>query len=54
MSQRRMCAHIICSEDVVLPKVQPRYKTISKEDILGAYPPRGRGLSDLHHYCACA
>ena len=37
-----------------LPEAQPRDKTVSKEDILGAYPPLGRGLSDLSHYCACA
>ena len=23
----------------VLPEVQPREKTVSKEDVLGAYPP---------------
>ena len=27
----------------------PRYKTALKEDILGAYPPRRCGLSDLCH-----
>ena len=32
-----------------LPEAQLRDKTASKEDILGAYPPRGRGLSDLCH-----
>ena len=37
-----------------LPEAQPRDKTISKEDILAAYPSLGRGLSDLSHYCACA
>ena len=45
MSQRRICAHT-SSADAVLPEVQPRDKTISKE---GADPPRGCGLSDLCH-----
>ena len=38
MSQPRICAYI-SSADAVLPEAQPGDKTISKEDILGAYPP---------------
>ena len=29
----------ISSADAVLPEAQPRDKTVSKEDILGAYSP---------------
>ena len=53
MPQRKICAYI-SSVDAVLLEVQPRDKIVSKEVILGAYPPLGRGLSDLSHYCACA
>ena len=37
------------SVDAVFLEVQPRDETVSKEAILGAYPPRGCGLSDLCH-----
>ena len=40
--------------DAVLLEAQPRDKTVSKEDIVGAYPLRGRGLSDLCHLQRCA
>ena len=33
MSQRRICAHISSTD------AQPRDKTVSKEGILGSYPP---------------
>ena len=52
MLQRKICAKNIrrCG----LHEAQLRDKTVSREDILGAYPPLRRGLSDLSHYRACA
>jgi len=46
VEQRRICSRA-SSADMVLAKAQARDKTISKEDILDAYPLKERSLSNL-------
>ena len=48
-SQRRICTHL-SSAGAVLPMMQPRDKTVSKEDILCL---RGRDLCHIYNVHVC-